>query len=523
MTMTERYNAIIIGGGHNGLACAAYLARAGQRVLVLEAGERLGGAAVTREFAPGFRVSACAHILHMLPRRIMAELDLARHGLALAAGAMPTAALSDSGSPTGFSAAKVSGVSAADAASYAALMARLRRMAAHLRPLMDAPPPRLGTRAWPDTTGLLRLAWQIRSLGRAEMRDLLRIIGMNVYDLAEDHFDSAILRGATAFDAILGSNAGPRAPGTVLTLLYRLAAEHDAMPMAQPTGGMGAVSAAFAAAAAASGAVLRTSARVARVLVENDRAAGVVLEDGSTIAAPLIISNADPRTTFLSLLGAAHLDTGFVRRITHFRDRGLTGKLHLALSAKPAFRGVDDSALRGRLILAGSLDDLENAFNPTKYGEVSDAPPMEIVIPTIADSSLAPAGQHVLSANVQYVPHTLRAGWDSARDAFLDRLIRRLDHLAPGLRQSVIAAELLTPADIEQEFNISGGHWHHGELAFDQFFLVRPVPGATQYQTPLPGLYLCGAGAHPGGGVMGVAGRTAARTALAAARTKQAA
>jgi phytoene dehydrogenase-like protein len=521
--MTERFDAIIIGGGHNGLACAAYLARGGLLVLVLEAAAQLGGAAVTREFAPGFRVSACAQLLHMLPRRIVAELDLVRHGLALAAEAMPTTALSESGSPVGFSAAGVSGVPADDAAAYAALMARLRRMAAHLRPLMDAPPPRLGTRGWADNAGLLRLAWQIRSLGRADMRELLRIIGMNVYDLAEDHFDSAVLRGALAFDAVLGSNAGPRGPGTVLTLLYRLAAEQGAVAMAQPVGGMGAVSGAFAAAAAASGAVLRTSARVARVLVENDRAVGVVLEDGSTIAAPLVISSADPRTTFLGLLGAAHLDTGFVRRVTHFRDRGLTGKLHLALSGKPVFRGVDEGELRGRLLLAGSLDDLENAFNPTKYGQAPDAPPMEIVIPTIADPSLAPAGQHVLSANVHYVPYALRAGWGGARDGFLDRLIRRLDGYAPGLRQSVIAAELLTPADIEREFNIAGGHWHHGELAFDQFFMVRPVPGATQYQTPLPGLYLCGAGAHPGGGVMGVAGRNAARCVLAAARTKQAA
>jgi phytoene dehydrogenase-like protein len=511
--VTTHYDSIIIGAGHNGLVCAAYLARGGQQVLVLEAANHVGGAAITREFAPGFQVSACAHVLHMLPRAMVDDLSLTRHGLQLATQPMPSTALSPDGRHISL-ADPAACVSPGDAASYAALMARLRKFAAHLRPALEAAPPRLGTSSWADRGALLRLAWQVRSLGRTDMYELLRIIGMNVYDLAEDNLQSEVLRGALAFDAVLGGNAGPRAPGTVLTWLYRLAAEHGAIAMAQPEGGMGAVSNALAASARDSGVTIRTGARVARVLMHNDRAAGVVLADGETVGAGSVISNADPRTTFLRLLGAAHLDTGFVRRITHYRSTGLTAKLHLALSAPPDFTGLDAAALAGRLIVAPSLDFIENAFNPTKYGDITNAPVLEIVVPSITDTTLAPPGQHVLSAIVQYAPYAPKAGWDAVRADFQTRIIDTIAAYAPALREHIVAAELLTPADIEREFNITGGHWHHGELAFDQFYVVRPVPGAAQYETPVPGLYLCGAGAHPGGGVMGLAGRNAARHVL---------
>jgi phytoene dehydrogenase-like protein len=227
-----------------------------------------------------------------------------------------------------------------------------------------------------------------------------------------------------------------------------------------------------------------------------------------------VISSADPKTTFLQLLGARHLDTGFVRRVHHLRAGGLAAKLHLALDAAPQFTGLQTAALRGRLLIAPSLDYLERAYNHTKYGEYSSAPAMEITVPTVNDASLAPPGKHVLSAIVQYAPYALKDGWLKARQRFTDLCIETLERFAPGLRSSITSAELLTPLDIEQEFRISGGHWHHGELAFDQFFMVRPVPGAAQHQTPLPGLFLCGAGCHPGGGVMGIPGRNAAQQVL---------
>ncbi|MGC2033219.1 MAG: NAD(P)/FAD-dependent oxidoreductase, partial [Steroidobacteraceae bacterium] len=367
-----------------------------------------------------------------------------------------------------------------------------------------------------DRLALLRIGWQVRKLGRRDMRELLRIGGMNVFDLLEENFDSAALKGALAFDAILGANFGPRSPGTVLTLLYRLAAESAAgdAGLSQPKGGMGALCNALAKAASAAGATLRTGAPVASILVEGDRAAGVVLESGERIGGRTVISSADPKTTFLRLLGTRHLDAGFVRRVNHIRSRGLAAKLHLALNRTPSFSGCAAANLRGRLLMAPSLQHVEHAYNHAKYGEFSAAPVMEITVPSVNDPALAPPGQHVLSAIVQYAPSALKEGWAAGRSRFLEIVLRALEGYAPGIRGSVVGAELLTPPDMEQEFRINGGHWHHGDLAFDQFLLVRPVPGAAQYRTPVEGLFLCGAGCHPGGGVMGIAGRNAAQQVL---------
>ncbi len=508
----SRVDCIVIGGGHNGLVCAAMLARGGRSVLVLEAAAGLGGAALTREFAPGYQVSAGAHLLHLMPADLLSDLNLSTQGLEWAAQGLPTTALIAGGAPFVVG----QGLSAADAAAYTLYTARMRRFAAALVPILSKVPPRLGTDAWADRLSLLRLGWQIRKLGRRDMRELLRIGGMNVYDLLQENFDSPALKGALAFDAVLGTNFGPRSPGTVLTLLYRLAAESAAGSgaLSQPKGGLGALCNALAKAATAAGATIRTSAPVARIVVEADRAAGVVLESGEVIAARTVISSADPKTTFLQLLGARYLDAGFVRRVRHIRSRGLSAKLHLALNQAPQFQGLDANSLGGRLLVAPSLQHIEHAYNHAKYGEYSAAPIMEITVPTINDPALAPAGGHVLSAIVQYAPYTLKEGWHDGRQLFEKLCVDMIESFAPGLRSSIVGTELLTPVDIEREFRINGGHWHHGELAFDQFFMVRPVPGAAQHRTPLDGLYLCGAGCHPGGGVIGIAGRNAARQVL---------
>jgi phytoene dehydrogenase-like protein len=515
---SSRYDCIVIGAGHNGLVCAATLARGSRSVLVLEAANQPGGAALTREFAPDFRVSAGAHLLHLMPADLLREWQLESHGLEWAAQGMATTALVPGGARLSLTPEGTEqGLSAADAQSYALYTARMRRFAAALVPLFSRMPPRLGTTGWADRLALLRLAWQIRRLGRRDMRELLRIGGMNVFDLLEENFESAALKGALGFDAVLGANFGPRSPGTVLTLLYRLAAESaaGASGLSQPKGGMGALCNALAGAAAAAGATIRTGAPVASIQVDGDRACGVVLESGESIGARNVISSADPKTTFLRLLGPRYLDTGFVRRVKHIRSRGLAAKLHLALNRVPSFSGVSEAGLRGRLLIAPSLQHIEHAYNHAKYGEFSAAPVMEITVPSVNDPTLAPPGHHVLSAIVQYAPYALKEGWDSGRQRFTDTALDALEQYAPGLRSSVIGSELLTAADMEQEFRISGGHWHHADLAFDQFWMVRPVPGAAQYRTPLEGLFLCGAGCHPGGGVMGIAGRNAARQVLA--------
>ena len=509
-----RHDFVIIGAGHNGLVCAATLARAGRSVLVLEAAAAVGGMAVTREFAPGYRVSAGAHLLHQMPLALMSELGLAAQGLKFAAQHLPTTALTVDGAPLqlAMGPAAPAGYGARDAAAWPAYQARLGRFAVLLQGMLAAPAPRLGTDAWRDKLALAKVGMKLRLLGKRDMREFLRIVGMNAYDLLEDEFEAPLLKGALGFDAVLGTNFGPRAPGTVLTLLYRLAAESvaGAAPLSQPRGGLGALSAALARAATAAGATVRTAAPVARITVAGDRASGVVLESGEEIAAGCVVSSADVKTTFLRLLGTEHLDTGFVRRVDHVRSRGLAAKLHLALDRAPSFTGIDGATLGGRLLVSPSLDYLERAFNPSKYGEFSAAPALEITIPTVNDPALAPSGHHVLSAIVQYAPYEPTGGWDASRGAFTDAILATLEAYAPGLKASIVARELSTPQDLEREFRVTGGHWHHGDLAFDQFYMVRPVPGASQYSTPLPGLYLCGASCHPGGGVMGLAGRNAA-------------
>jgi phytoene dehydrogenase-like protein len=461
-----------------------------------------------------------------MPADLIRGLQLESHGLEFVAQGMPTTALRPGGPPLPVTEAGAAGnagagdAAAGDPAAFAAYTQRMRRFARALAPLFGKVPPRLGTDDWSDRWALLGLAWQIRRLGKRDMRELLRIGGMNVFDLLEEQFDSEALKGALGFDAVLGTNFGPRSPGTVLTLLYRMAGESAGgeAALSQPKGGLGAVCDALAKSATAHGATIRTAAPVARILVTADRAAGVELESGERIEAGAVVSSADPKTTFLKLLGTKYLDTGFVRRVSHIRARGLVAKLHLALDRAPQFTGVDPGAAQGRLLLAPSLNYLERAYNHAKYGEYSSAPAREITVPTLNEPELAPSGKHVLSAIVQYAPYALKAGWQDERQRFTQVCLDVLEGVAPGLRDSVLHADLLTPLDIEREFRIDGGHWHHGELAFDQFFMVRPVPGAAQHGTPMPGLYLCGAGCHPGGGVMGTPGRNAAQRLLAAQR-----
>jgi phytoene dehydrogenase-like protein len=516
----ETYRYIVIGGGHNGLACASYLARSGHSVLVLEAGERLGGMAITREFAPGFRASAGAHLLNQMPERLIADLSLEQHGLHWAARAIPTVALSEASAPLMFGRGAIAGIDQpGDARAYAEFDRQMGRFARALAPLLTQAPPRLGTAGWADRLSLLQTGWRLRWLGRRDMRDLLRIGGMNAYDLLHDQFQSPLLQGAIGLDAVLGSNLGPRSPGTVLTLLYRLATQHGsgAHGVALPRGGMGAVAEALAAAARHAGAEICTGAQVTRVLVQGDRACGVRLASGREVAAATVISSADPKTSLIGLVGAEHLDAGFVRQVSHLRTQGAAAKLHLALSGLPTFSNLPTSAHGARLLVAPSLDYLEHAYNHSKYSEYSQSPALEIMLPSVHDASLAPPGQHVLSAVVQYAPYRIAGGWDTQRERFTERLIDTIARYAPGVRRLVLASELLTPEDLEREFRVRGGHWHHEDLALDQFYMVRPVPGAAQYATPLPGYYLCGASCHPGGGVMGLAGRNAARRILAEA------
>ena len=506
-------NVIIIGGGHNGLVCAAYLAKAGKKVTVLEAADQVGGAAITREFAPGFKVSAGAHLLNLLNEDINKELDLSSQGLQMAQQNLSSIALSEDGQHITFDGNQVFGtnVSAEDRAAMVEYHRFMTRFAGIIGDLDNRIPPRIRINNRKDFMGLAKTAWNIRRMGTKDMREFLRIAGINIYDVLKENFEHPMIRGALSLDGVLGTFLGPRSNNSVFCALHRWSG-NTGTNVAK--GGMGAVTHAIAAAARKHGVTIETSSPVAHILMEGGQVQGVELENGTQLKAGTVVSNADPKTTFFKLLGARHLEAGFVRKIQNIRMRGNASKLHLALNGVPQFTGLDQSQSSQRLLIAPDIEYVERAFNHCKYDEHSTAPVAEISIPSLSDGSLAPAGQHVLSAIVQYTPYELKAGWPNAKEAFIETCVDLLAKYAPGIRDQIVHAELLTPQDIESEFRIHGGHWHHGELALDQFLMTRPVPGAAQYKAPVDGLYLCGAGSHPGGGVMGSAGRNAANAIL---------
>jgi phytoene dehydrogenase-like protein len=515
--MTSSNNEIIIiGGGHNGLVCAAYLAKAGRKVTVLEASDQLGGAAASREFAPGYKAS-CAHLLYLLDDKISKELALASHGLSMAKSGLNTVALAEDGNHLTIRPDSVEGegLSNEDKVAYKEYRRFMSKFAGIVGGLHNQVPPRI-TKERGDLMAMGKLALKIRMLGKEDMSEFLRIAGINIYDVLKENFDNPLLKGALSLDAVLGTFSGPRSNNSVFTALHRMSGNNSgaAGAVSIPAGGMGSVTEALAAAARKAGADIRNSSPVSRILVDGLQVSGVELAGGEQISASTVISNADPKTTFLDLLGAAHVEADFARRVNNIRTRGNAAKLHLALDGLPNFTGVDQQQLGERLVIAPSVEYVELAFNHCKYGEFSEKPVAEITIPSIHDPGLAPDGKHVLSAIVQYAPRNLGAGWTESKAAFTGVVMDLLSTYAPDIRDRTVATELLTPEDLESEFRLPGGHWHHGELSLDQFMMLRPVPKSAQYKTPVDGLYLCGAGCHPGGGVMGSAGRNAANTVL---------
>ncbi len=498
---------IIIGGGVNGLACAVRLQMAGRRVVLLESAAEVGGAMRGAEFAPGFRSPGLAHLSHGIDARVADGMDLDRHGLRYVTGAVASTALSVTGDHLvlgGAFGAQMHGADA-DRVAWAALRAKLLAFAGVLAPFRAMAPPRLARGVGNDHLRLARLGLGVRALGKTDFRELLRMLLTNVADVLDDELTDDRLKGLVGFDATLGAWLGPQSPNSVILLLNRLSMAAGALAL--PAGGVGAVADAMADAAVARGVVIRRGVPVASMIVKSDQAVGVVCTDGTELRADVVVSAINPKTTFLQLVGPRHLDTGFVRRIRDMKSRGAAAKLHLALSRAPDFRGAD---LASRLVIAPSLRAVENAFNAVKYGEVPAAPVMEIMLPSAHEAGHAPDGQHLLSAIVQFAPHDPRAGQDAARGAMLEAALAQLEAYAPGLRATVLHSEMLMPYDIEARYGMVGGNWHHGELSVEQMFFLRPTPGIAQHETPLSGLWLAGAGCHPGGGISGTAGWNAA-------------
>ncbi len=522
------FDTVIIGGGVNGLVTAAFLARAGRKVLVLERSDRVGGGARTTELAPGFRCPTLAHVASIDPA-IARDLDLTRHGLRII---RPDA---DACAPTvgdrslvlwrdqARAAEEIRGFSAADADRYPRFLASFSRIAAVLRGVCDSIPPSIDEPNAADLFGLLKTGRAFRGLGKTDAYRLLRWMPMPVADLASEWFESEPLRSVVAAGGVLGSFLGPRSAGSAALLLLLGAGEGQ--PIANgwfAAGGPGALAEALAAAARQAGVEIRTLADVARINVVDEAATGVTLTTGEVISATAVISNVDPKRTLLDLVGATHLGPEFVRRMQNFRAHGTLAKINCAVDALPRFTSLqsrrDDqqmAALSGRIRLARDIDTIERAFDAAKYGGFAEEPWIELTIPSITDPALAPAGRHVVSAYVQYAPYHLRgASWDDERDRLGDAATRTIARYAPTFESSIVAREVITPLDLERTYGLTGGHIFHGEIALDQFFVTRPLLGWARYTTPIEHLFLCGSGTHPGAGLDGRSGALAAREVL---------
>jgi phytoene dehydrogenase-like protein len=520
-----KLDVIIIGGGHNGLVAAAYLSRAGKKVLVLERREMVGGCAVTEEIWPGYRVSTASYLTSLMQERIVRELDLERHGYIV-----------DAKDPAFFSAfpdgrhffmwqdraktlAEIRKYSAHDAEIYPAYEDQIERLSEVIEQLLLTTPPHFPPAAM-DLVDYLRLMGKMRGLSARDIVALVKIFTQSAAEFLDEWFESEQVKVTLATDGVIGANGGPRSPGTAYILLHHCmggVAGHRGL-WGFVRGGMGAVSEAIAASARSRGVEIRTNAAVAKVQVRDGRARGVVLANGEEIEASLVASNLDPKLTFLKLLDPGDLDPDFVRSIRNFRIEGTSCKINLALNGLPEFRafpGAPGPHHKATMHICPNIEYVERAWDDAKYGRPSERPLLELTVPTMYDPSLAPPGKHIMGIFLQYAPYTLREGtWDELREPFGDRVIALIDEYAPGFSSKIEHRQVLSPLDLERRFGITGGNIFHGEMSLDQMFVMRPVAGWARYRTPVKGLFLCGSGAHPGGGVMGAPGYNCAREML---------
>jgi len=524
------YDAIIIGAGHNGLTCAAYLARAGRRVLALERRHVLGGAAVTEELYPEFKFSVCSYVVSLLRPHIIRELELARHGLRIIPleGSFVPLPDGDSlfrGADPHESRREMARFSRRDAETYPEFAKAMIQMARFAKHVIDAPAPDPTSLKLRDLWGLARMGARLRDLGPDLMYLHAQMLTMSAVDFLRMWFESDTLIAPMAVSGIIGTFLGVRSPGTAYVLLHHYMGEIDgafrSWGFAQ--GGTGAVSEAIAAAAREHGAEIRAEAPVERVLTRHGQAIGVALENGDELHAPLIISNLDPRRTFQKLLEGEALPEEFAAQIARYKLRGSSGKVNLALDRLPEFtcRPGDGPHMRGDIAIAPGVDYLERAYDEAKYGDYSSRPYLNVVIPSLVDPTVAPPGKHVMSIFVQYAPYKIKEGperWPQRREAFGDAVIDTLAEYMPTLKESILYRQTLTPWDLEQQIGLSEGNIFHGELSLEQLLFLRPAAGWARYRTPIRGLWLCGAGAHPGGGIMGSPGELCAKTILKSGR-----
>ena len=520
------YDAIVVGGGHNGLICGAYLARAGRKVLVLERRHLVGGAAVTEEIYPGFKYSVCSYVVSLLRPEIIRELQLAKHGLRLLPLECSMSPLPDGRALVRWPESartrdEIGAFSRRDADIYPTFGVMLSKLARFVRPMLGQTPPDPMSLRPKELSRLLRLGRDLGSLGPDSIVQMMKLMTMSAADYLDEWFESDVLKAPMAVSGIIGTMQGVRSPGTAYVLLHHYMGEIDGAFRAWglAKGGTGAVSDACAQAAISHGAEIRTEAEVAQLLIKGGQAQGVVLRDGTELKAKTVVSAVDPHRTFLKLVADGHLDPSFTESLSRYRMRGSSGKVNLALDRFVDFtaRPGDGPHVRGDIAVAPSVAYLERAYDQAKYGAFSQRPYMNVVIPSLSDPTVAPPGKHVMSIFVQYAPYHLAEGpenWPAQREAFGDAVVATLEEHCPGLRDAILHRQVLTPWDLEQDFGLTEGNIFHGELSLEQLLFMRPVPGWARYRTPIKGLWLCASGTHPGGGVMGAPGRLAAQQML---------
>ena len=518
--MAQRYDAIVIGGGHNGLVNAAYLARAGKKVVVLERRHLLGGAAVTEEIIPGFKLSVFSYVVSLLRPEIIRDLDLPRHGLEILPLDGTFTPMPDGDhlwrvNDHARTRRELERHSKLDAEAYEEFGKEMVQMCRFVKPILGMIPP---DPASLDPRGLKKLAFlgkRFQSLAAEDKYNLVQLMTMSAADFLDQWFETDVLKATMSASGIIGTFLGIRSPGTAYVLLHHYMGEIDGAfrSWGFSRGGTGAISNAIGCAAREFGAEIRTEAPVARILLKNGAAQGVALESGEEIYADIVSSSVDPRLTFLKFIDSRELPADFVEEVQRYKFRGSSGKVNLALDALPEFTCLPGTGrhLRGAISISPSTEYMERAYDQAKYGEFSRHPYIDIVIPTLTDPSLAPPGKHIMSCFVQYAPYKLsRGAWDDQRETFGDTVVQTIAEYAPNLKRIILGRQVLTPLDIERTVGLSEGNIFQGELSLEQLFFLRPVAGWARYRTPVQRLYMCGSATHPGGGIMGAPGRLAA-------------
>jgi phytoene dehydrogenase-like protein len=518
--MATRYDAIVIGGGHNGLVHAAYLARAGRKVLVLERRHVLGGAAVTEEVFPGFRFSVCSYVVSLLRPEIIRELELPKYGLEILPldgtfTPMPNGDYLWRMSDHARTRREIYRHSPLDAEAYDEYAKSMADMARFVKPVLSMVPPDPFSYDLPGFSRLAAMGRRFQRLPRNDQRNLVQLMTMSAVDLLDQWFETDVLKATMSASGIIGTFLGVRSPGTAYVLLHHYMGEIDGVfrSWGFARGGTGAISNAIAGAAKAAGVEVRTRTSIERIKIRDGRATGVVLEGGDEIDASVVVSSVDPHRTFLRMVEPGVLEDGFLEEVRRYKLRGSSGKVNLALEGLPEFTCLPGAGahLRGAISISPGVEYMERAYDDAKYGRFSRRPYMDMVIPSLTDPSVAPPGKHILSCFVQYAPYKLKEGtWDEQREAFGDAVVDTIAEYAPNIKSLIRHRQVLTPLDLDREWGLTEGNIFQGELSLEQLFFLRPVPGWARYRTPVKNLYMCGSATHPGGGIMGAPGRLSA-------------